>query len=198
MGQINKGFIEDYFESSAKVISSLKTEISNVTLMASEIYQNNLNGGKVLIAGNGGSSADAEHFAGELLCTFKERNRRSLAAISLSNNPAAITAWANDFEFESFFSRQVNALGRKNDILFLISTGGGNRDNGASMNLVYAAEEAKNKGMKIFTISGKGGGILKNMSDICIVIDSNETSTIQEAHITLLHSVCFCIEDLDK
>ena len=132
------------------------------------IYNNNKNGNKVLIGGNGGSCADAEHFAGELLCTFKGRDRSALAAVSLSNNASAITAWANDFDFTSYFTRQVEALGNKGDILFLITTGGGNRENGASMNLVYAAEKARELGLKIFTIAGKGGGILKDFSDLSL------------------------------
>ena len=195
---MNKEIIQNYFKESARVIASLETDLDNVKKIAAEIQRANTHGGKVLIAGNGGSCADAEHFAGELVCTFKSRDRSALAAISLSNNPSAITAWANDFEFESFFTRQVAALGRKGDILFLITTGGGNRENGASMNLVYAAEEARDLGLKIITISGKGGGILKDMSDICITVKSNETSNIQEGHITLLHCICFCLEELNK
>ncbi len=195
---MNKEIIQNYFKESARVIASLETDLDNVKKIAAEIQKANTHGGKVLIAGNGGSCADAEHFAGELVCTFKSRDRSALAAISLSNNSSAITAWANDFEFESFFTRQVAALGRKGDILFLITTGGGNRENGASMNLVYAAEKARDLGLKIITISGKGGGILKNMSDICITVKSNETSNIQEGHIALLHCICFCLEELNK
>lgn len=190
--------IQNYFKESSRVIASLESELHLVKRIATQIYDTNSRGGKVLIAGNGGSCADAEHFAGELVCTFKSRERSALAAISLSNNSSAITAWANDFEFESFFTRQVNALGRKGDILFLITTGGGNKENGASMNLVYAAERAKELGLKVFTISGKSGGILKSTSDICITVKSNETSNIQEGHIALLHCICFCLEELDK
>ena len=198
MCEINENFLKGYFQESAKVISSVSNEIDVIKSMALEIYNNNKNGNKVLIGGNGGSCADAEHFAGELLCTFKGRDRSALAAVSLSNNASAITAWANDFDFTSYFTRQVEALGNKGDILFLITTGGGNRENGASMNLVYAAEKARELGLKIFTIAGKGGGILKDFSDLSITVKSNETSNIQEAHIAILHAICFCIEDLDK
>ena len=192
-----KDSIDNYFSESANVISSLSSELKPIKDIAIAIHENNLNGGKLLIAGNGGSCADAEHFAGEMQCTFKDRNRSAIAAISLSNN-SAITAWTNDFEFNSYFKRQVEALGRKNDILFLITTGGGNRENGASMNLVYAAEKAKEIGLKVFTLSGKGGGILKDLSDICITIKSDETSNIQEGHIAVIHGICICIDALDK
>lgn len=192
-----KDSIDNYFSESANVISSLSSELKSIKDIATEIHENNLKGGKLLIAGNGGSCADAEHFAGEMQCTFKDRNRSAIAAISLSNN-SAITAWTNDFEFNSYFKRQVEALGRKDDILFLITTGGGNRENGASMNLVYAAEKAKEIGLKVFTLSGKGGGILKDLSDICITIKSDETSNIQEGHIAVIHGICICIDALDK
>ena len=192
-----KDSIDNYFSESANVISSLSSELKSIKDIATEIHENNLKGGKLLIAGNGGSCADAEHFAGEMQCTFKDRNRSAIAAISLSNN-SAITAWTNDFEFNSYFKRQVEALGRKDDILFLITTGGGNRENGASMNLVYAAEKAKEIGLKVFTLSGKGGGILKDLSDICITIKSDETSNIQEGHIAAIHGICICIDALDK
>ncbi|SVD16920.1 uncharacterized protein METZ01_LOCUS369774, partial [marine metagenome] len=165
--------IQDYFQQSSDVISSLSSELESIERIASEIHESNKNGGKVLIAGNGGSCADAEHFAGELLCTFKARNRDPIGAVHLANNSSAITAWTNDFEFNSYFTRQVEALGNKGDILFLITTGGGNRDNGASMNLVYAAEKARELGLKIITIAGKGGGILKDFSDISITVKSN-------------------------
>ena len=190
--------IQNYFRESAEVISSLQKEIDTIEEIAIAINEANKNNCKVLIAGNGGSCADAEHFAGELLCTFKARDRDSIAAIHLANNSSAITAWTNDFEFNSYFTRQVEALGNTGDILFLITTGGGNRENGASMNLVYAAEKARELGLKIITIGGKGGGILKDFSDISITVESNETANIQEGHITIIHSICYCLDTLDK
>ena len=93
-----------YFNNSAETIRKLEDEILVIEKMAAEIYESQLSGGKLLIAGNGGSCADAEHFAGEMVCTFNDRNRRSFSAISLSNNASAITAWSNDFEYETFFT----------------------------------------------------------------------------------------------
>ena len=191
-----KDSIANYFQESSEVISSLSSELDVVEEMANAIYESNEEGGKVLIAGNGGSCADAEHFAGELLCTFKLRDRNPIGAVHLANNSSAITAWTNDFEFNSYFTRQVEALGNEGDILFLITTGGGNRENGASMNLVHAAEKARKMGLKIITIAGKGGGILKDFSDISITVKSNETSNIQEGHITIIHSICICLDTL--
>jgi len=188
--------ITNYFQESSEVISSLSSELDVVEEMANAIYESNGEGGKVLIAGNGGSCAVAEHFAGELLCTFKLRDRSPIGAVHLANNSSAITAWTNDFEFNSYFTRQVEALGNEGDILFLITTGGGNRENGASMNLVHAAEKARKMGLKIITIAGKGGGILKDFSDISITVKSNETSNIQEGHIAIIHSICICLDTL--
>jgi len=191
-----KDSIKDYFQISSSVIASLASELDTIEKIAIAINDSNTKGGKVLIAGNGGSCADSEHFAGELLCTFKARDRGPIGAIHLANNSSAITAWTNDFEFNSYFTRQVEALGNKGDILFLITTGGGDKSNGASMNLVYAAEKAKKLGLKIITLAGKGGGILKDFSDISITIKSNETSNIQEGHIAIIHSICCCLDTL--
>ncbi|MDC0630420.1 SIS domain-containing protein [bacterium] len=191
-----KNSIKDYFQTSSNVIASLALELDTIEKIAIAISDSNANGGKVLIAGNGGSCADSEHFAGELLCTFKSRDRGPIGAINLANS-SAITAWANDFEFDSYYTRQVEALGNKDDILFLITTGGGDRENGASMNLVYAAEKAKKLGLKIVTLAGKSGGILKDFSDLSIVVKSYETANIQEAQIAIIHGICYCLDEID-
>ncbi len=189
---------DNYFNESSRVITSLNKDKNIIKLMAKTIFDLKLTENKIMIGGNGGSCADSEHFAGELLCTFKDPKRSGIAGISLSNNASAITAWANDFGFETYFERQVESLGKSGDILFLITTGGGNRENGASMNLVKAAEKARNMGVKIFSISGKGGGILKDFSDLSIVVDSNVTSNIQEAHIAIIHLICLYLDYLDE
>ena len=186
--------IEDYFQQSSSVIASLSSEVEAIEKIAAAIYKSNLNGGKVLIAGNGGSCSDAEHFAGELQCTYKSRDRKPISAISIGSLPAALTAWSNDFGFLSYFKRQVSAHGNPGDILFLITTGGGTEHNGASMNLVEAAREAKLRNMTIITLSGKTGGILKELSDVNIIVKSNVTSHIQECHIAILHCICEILE----
>jgi D-sedoheptulose 7-phosphate isomerase len=143
-------------------------------------------------------SADAQHFAGEMTCTYKDPNRKAFSAISLTTNASAITAWANDFGFDSFFTRRVEAHGKPGDILFLISTGGGNREKGYSMNLVNAAEKALSMELSLYSIVGKTGGELSKISHEVIVVPSFTTSHIQEAHIAIIHSICESLDTLAK
>ena len=171
----------DLIESQIKELANLIIETSNLNKT-------------IAIFGNGGSASDANHFAGELTCTFKDRKRKPIAAECLSNHSAAITAWSNDFGFETFFKRQVEANGKKGDLLVLLSTGGGNREANTSMNLVHAAELAKKMGIKVISLIGKSGGILKDISDISIVVKNNSTAFIQEAHMSILHCICVCLE----
>ena len=136
--------IKKYFEESSKTISNLYSFEKELISFCNLIHNTNKNDNKILVAGNGGSCADAEHFTGELQCTFKDANRPPVSAFSITGTSAAITAWGNDFGFDTFFERQVLAHGKKNDLLVLISTGGG-KINGASSNLVKAAMAAKKK-----------------------------------------------------
>lgn len=188
--------LDDYFLKSSATIKALAEDLPIIKRMAEGIYESQLAGGKLLIGGNGGSCSDAEHFAGEMTCTFKERTRRAFSAISLTNNASAITAWANDFDFESYFLRQVEAHGRPGDILFLISTGGGDRSNNASMNLVLAADKALKKDMKLYSLVGKTGGELSQISHEFIKVRSFETSHIQEAHIAVIHAICLFLDEM--
>jgi len=186
----------DYFGRSAAAIAALAEDAHIVWRMAEGIYQAQLANKKILVGGNGGSCADAEHFVGELTCTYKARSRRAFSAVSLTANASAITAWSNDFGFESYFVRQVEALGQPGDILFLITTGGGDRSNGASMNLVQAAEKAMEIGLKVYAIAGKTGGELSRMAHEFIKVKSFTTSHIQEGHIAILHAICECLDEL--
>ena len=188
--------IDDYFQKSSHVLSRLSNELPVVKKMAIGIFESQLNNCTLLIGGNGGSAADAEHFAGEMTCTFKDRGRRPFSAISLTGNASAITAWVNDFEFDTYFARQVEAFGHSGDILFLISTGGGDRSNNASINLVNAADVALEKGMTVYSLVGKTGGELSKISHEFIKVPSFETSIIQEAHIALIHAICLALDNL--
>ncbi|MBI4056612.1 MAG: SIS domain-containing protein [Elusimicrobia bacterium] len=188
--------LKDYFERSSAATRAVANDLAVVKRMALGIYETFMKGGKLLIGGNGGSCADAEHFAGELTCTFKERKRRAFPAISLTNSASAITAWANDFSFDSYFTRQVEALGKPGDILFLISTGGGDRANNASMNLVSAADKGLALGLKLYSLVGKTGGELSKISHEFVKVASFETSHIQEAHIAIIHAICLAIDGL--
>ena len=186
--------IKKYFDESSKTISSLYLFEKELVSFCNIIHETNENDNKILVAGNGGSCADAEHFTGELQCTFKDAKRPPISAFSIAGTSAAITAWGNDFGFDTFFERQVLAHGKKKDLLVLISTGGGKID-GASSNLVKAATAAKKNGMKIVSLVGKTGGELKEMSDITFHIKNNITSFIQEAHMSILHCVCELLEE---
>jgi D-sedoheptulose 7-phosphate isomerase len=196
--EIVENILSNHFLESSATIKSINDNISSISNMALGIYKSQLAGGKLLIGGNGGSSADAQHFAGEMTCTYKDPNRRAFSAISLTTNASAITAWANDFGFDSYFSRQVKAHGKPGDILFLISTGGGDREKGYSMNLVHAADVALALGLKLYSLVGKTGGELSKISHEYIVVQSNATSHIQEAHITIIHSICESLDELAR
>jgi len=147
------------------------------------------NGGKILLCGNGGSAADAQHLAGELVVRLSsDYTRSALPAITLSSNDYVLTACANDFGFEQVFSRQIEALGKPEDLLLCISTSGN------SPNLIKAAEKAKEKKMRTVGLLGKDGGQLKGLSDLSIVVPSENTARIQETHICICHILCELIE----
>ena len=191
--------VDNYFNTSSKVINNLKNHKSEIYSIAQKIIDTKNIGNKILVAGNGGSCADADHFTGELQCTYKDSQRSAVSAINIGGMPASITAWANDFGFETYFERQVKAHGKKDDILFLISTGGGNLLNGASTCLIKAADEAKKREMFLISLVGKSGGELKKTSDICIHVANNTTAFIQEAHMSIMHCICEILEtELDK
>ena len=152
--------VKSYFLKSSELISKLgifEKDLNNFVDLLLEVKKKKK---KILVAGNGGSCADAEHFVGELQCTFRDRNRKPISIFTITGSSSAITAWGNDFDFHTFFQRQVEAHGNEDDILVLISTGGGSKD-GASSNLVKAAIKAKEHNMKIVSLVGKSGGELK-------------------------------------
>ena len=168
----------------AKKIEKLLPEIVN----AAEICLMSLkDGGKILICGNGGSAADAQHIAAELSGRFK-KERKALAGIALTTDTSALTAIGNDYGFEYIFSRQVEAIGKKGDVLIAISTSGN------SQNVINAIKSAKKIGCKIITLTGKDGGKMKDMGDINIIIPSNNTPRIQEMHIMIGHMICAIID----
>ena len=145
------------------------------------------NGGKILICGNGGSAADAQHFASELTGRYK-KERKGLPAIALSTDTSALTAISNDYGYEVVFSRLVEALGKKGDAVFLLSTSGN------SPNLVKAAEKARENGLIRIGLLGKGGGKLLPHCDHAVVVMSDNTPRIQEMHGIIIHMICEYIE----
>ena len=144
-------------------------------------------GGKVLIFGNGGSAADAQHLAAELVGRL-ERNRRAIAAIALSTDTSILTAVANDYGFERVFARQIEALGRRGDVAVAIST------SGASRNVLAGVEAARGAGLVIVALSGRDGGPLGAEADIHVNVAEQDTARVQEVHRTLLHILCELVE----
>ena len=142
---------------------------------------------KLLICGNGGSASDAQHFAAELIGRFK-KERRSFPAICLNTDTSAITAIGNDYNYSKIFSRQLEGLGNRGDVLFLIST------SGRSKNILEASEIAKEKKVKTIALTGEKKSVLSKNVDICINVPSCETSHIQELHIKVIHLLCILIE----
>jgi D-sedoheptulose 7-phosphate isomerase len=147
-----------------------------------------LRGGKILLAGNGGSAADAQHIAAEFVGRFV-RERRSLPAISLSTDTSAMTAISNDYGFDAVFARQVEGLGNVGDVFIGISTSGN------SPNIIRAVEAARGKGLKIIVFSGRDGGILRGSADVEIIVPSEVTARIQEMHILVGHIICEFVDD---
>jgi D-sedoheptulose 7-phosphate isomerase len=145
-------------------------------------------GGKILLCGNGGSAADCQHIAAELVVRY-EKQRRALPAIALTTDTSILTAHTNDFNFETVFSRQIEALGHSDDCLIAVST------SGHSKNIVKAAETARRQGLSVIVLSGGDGGVLLPHASVGIVVPSAVTARIQEAHILIGHWWCGLIED---
>ena len=142
--------------------------------------------GKIMACGNGGSAGDSQHFSAELLNRF-ERERRPLAAIALSTDTSTLTSIANDYSYQEVFSKQVYALGRKGDVLLAISTSGN------SPNVMEAMKVAKEKGIRIVALTGKGGGkmaALLGPDDIHLCVPADRTARIQEVHLLVIHCLC--------
>ena len=145
------------------------------------------NDGKVMVCGNGGSAADAQHFAAELIGRFYF-DRQPLPAIALTTDSSIITCVANDYSFEDIFSRQVTALANENDVLIGISTSGN------SGNVSNAVQSAKEVGCKSVLLTGNRGGSIDNMCDIVISVPSSDTPRIQEMHLFVEHMICELVE----
>jgi D-sedoheptulose 7-phosphate isomerase len=144
-------------------------------------------GGKLLVFGNGGSAADAQHIAGELVNRFLQE-RRALPAIALTTDGGVLTCVANDTGFEKVFARQIEALGMKGDACLAIST------SGDSPNVVFACEQARAQEMKVIGLLGRKGGRVAGLCDLALVVPSNDTQRIQETHNLIGHIICELLE----
>ena len=145
-------------------------------------------GGKVLLCGNGGSSTDAQHIAGELVNQFSRVKRRALPALALSTDGGVITSIANDTGFENIFARQVEAFGAPNDVLIAITT------SGTSANIIAAVERARAQELKVIGLLGRDGGTVAPLCDLALIVESPDTQRIQETHNLISHILCELVE----
>ena len=185
--------VKAIFEASIKAKQdSQNTLSSNITSSIEMMADALKNGNKILSCGNGGSAADAQHFAAELVCRF-ERERPALAAIALTVDTSALTATSNDYHYDETFARQIDALAKPNDVLLAIST------SGFSPNVVRAIEQAHEQKMTVVALTGRDGGKVSNIlkdSDIEIRVPSESTARIQEVHLLTIHCLCDQIDHI--
>lgn len=181
-------FVVRQLQEHVALFQVIETELSGtIALLAQRLIETLKIGNKLLIMGNGGSAADAQHFAGEIVSRFR-MERPGLPAIALSTDTSIITAIGNDYGFECIFSRQVEALAAPGDAVIGISTSGN------SPNVLKALETARQAGCSTIGLLGKDGGSIKACCDIPLVIPSQDTPRVQEGHITVIHILCDLIE----
>ena len=178
---------ESLEEHLAAVRALLQTKLADIEQSGLLILQTLKAGNKILLCGNGGSAADAQHIAAELVGRY-EQHRRAYPAIALTTDTSALTAISNDYGYEGVFARQVEALAANGDLLIAIST------SGVSPNVLQAAKKARDLGCKTIALSGCSGEPLGSSCDLAVVVPSNRTSRVQEAHITIGHLWCEMID----
>jgi D-sedoheptulose 7-phosphate isomerase len=189
--------IQQQFKDSISTKQEASEQLSPLVQVATELMYSSIDkGGKILACGNGGSAADAQHFAAELVGRF-ERERKELGAVALTTDSSILTAIGNDYGYDEVFSKQVRAIGKPEDILLAISTSGN------SKNVILAIAAAQKIGMGIIALTGKGGGkinqLLKEQNgqqNVHLCVPSERTARIQETHLLLLHCLCDGIDHL--
>ena len=188
MGEVLKKQIVDLIEAHKKLIAELQESgIETLAAAAEAVTKALKQNGTVYICGNGGSAADAQHIASELVGRF-ERERKGLAAVALTTDTSVITSIANDYGYENVFAKQVEALVGEGDILWVIST------SGTSPNIVAAAESAKKKDALVLAFTGSSNSKLEQMADICFCANSKSTARTQEIHQIAYHIICDLVE----
>ena len=180
--------VEKAIDAHIDVAKSIRLMAPAIEALGRTLSQLIREGNKVLFAGNGGSAADAQHLAAEIVGRF-EKERSGLAAIALTTDSSNLTSIANDYGFESIFSRQIEAIGKEGDVLVAIST------SGQSPNIVKAVTAAQAKGIVSIGLLGRDGGKLKDLVDHALIVPSANTARIQEAHILIGHILCQLIEE---
>lgn len=187
---MKESYIRNYILESVNVkeeILSSDLLVQSIKEGAEIIIRAYKNGNKIITAGNGGSAADAQHIAAELVSKFL-KDRPALNALALTTNTSILTAIGNDYSHEYIFARQIQAYGREGDVYIPISTSGN------SKNIIKSIEEAKMLGLKVVGLTGKNPCLMDNLCDLIIKIPSDNTPIIQEAHITIGHILCAIVE----
>lgn len=189
-GEFLRRLISASLRESADLKVRMASELSAPIEAAAFLFvETVLGGGKILLMGNGGSAADAQHIAAELVGRF-EKERRGLAAVALTTDSSILTAVANDYSYEELFARQIEALGRPGDLVVGLSTSGN------SPNVLRGIRAARALGLKTVGLAGRDGGWLAREVDAAIVVPSNSTARIQEVHITVAHILCAAVDAL--
>ena len=184
MSERLSAIVNESLETKRKFFAAHSSEVERAAEMVAATLAS---GGKLLIFGNGGSAADAQHIAGELVNRFLQE-RKALPAIALSTDGGVLTCIANDTGFANVFARQVEALGRAGDVCIAIST------SGQSANIVVACEQARSQGIKVIGLLGRDGGKVAPLCDLALVVPSDDTQRIQETHNLIGHILCELIE----
>jgi len=188
MNPDTKKHITEAIETHKKMTAELvPSGIETIAAVAEDVTTTLRQGGTVYLCGNGGSAADAQHIAGELVGRFT-RERKALAAVAFSTDTSVITCIANDYSFEKVFARQAEALVRKGDILWAFST------SGTSANVIAAARIAKEKGARVIAFTGRNDSKLEHIADICFCADAESTARSQEIHQLAYHIICDLVE----
>ena len=186
-----KELFDEALREHRKVIAGLETFYPDIEVIASQISETLKRGNKIMLCGNGGSAADAQHIATEFIVRFRgDFNRRSLPAIALTTDTSLLTACANDYGFDEVFKRQVEGLGNEGDLLIGISTSGN------SPNVYKAIEYANEQNIQTVLLAGRDGGTIAGIAQYSIIIPHKNTARIQEAHITIGHILCRLTEEL--
>ena len=188
--KVMRDSIKSDIQESIKVKNDLiEKSIDDIEKAAKLIIRCVLNGGKVLWCGNGGSAADAQHLSTEFMGGMTDQNRRPIPSIALTTDTSFITAWSNDTDFESVFSRQIQGIGLEGDVLVAIST------SGKSPNVISAIKQAKYKRINTILFTGNSGSPSTEMSDVVVCVPSNDTQRIQESHIMIGQIICGLVEN---
>lgn len=185
MRKIIDSEFQSHLETIKKTIDCIEDDLERASQMVIDTLKK---GNKILLCGNGGSAADAQHIAAELTGRYKTE-RRALAGIALTTDTSALTAIGNDYGYDRVFDRQVEALAREGDLLIGISTSGN------SANIISALKLAKELGCATVGFSGRGGGAMSQVCDINLVVPSDNTPRIQEMHILIGHTICHLVDE---